>query len=94
MGNRFGDPSGECNENKNQIMNVTRRARISAVIQKLGDCKSEIEEIKDEEQEAYDSMPESLQTGERGEASQTALEALQLAEDDTEGAITQLEGIE
>lgn len=48
---------------------------------KLDDLKNEIEAIKDEEQEKYDNMPDSLRDGEKGEALSTIIETLQTAED-------------
>ncbi len=48
---------------------------------KAADIVSTVESIRDDEQEAYDNMPESFQQGERGEASQAAIEALQSAAD-------------
>lgn len=44
---------------------------------KLEGVKSEIEVIRDEEQEYYDNMPESFQNGEKGQASQSAIDALE-----------------
>lgn len=41
--------------------------------------RQDIDSILEEEQEAYDNMPESLQNGERGEAMQEAIEALESA---------------
>jgi hypothetical protein len=38
----------------------------------MDDLKSEIETIRDEEQDAYDNMPEGLQQGDRGQAAQEA----------------------
>lgn len=75
-------------------MNKERRNRISAVIQKLGECKEEIEAIKGDEQDAYDNMPESLQNSYKVEAAQSAIGALQVAEDSIEESTTELEGIE
>ncbi len=51
------------------------------------DLKNQIEELRDEEQEAYDSMPESLQDGERGQDMQSAIEHMETAMEllDTEG---------
>lgn len=40
-------------------MNKSRRKRIQDIKDKLLDLLAEIEEIKDEEQEAYDNLPES-----------------------------------
>lgn len=61
-------------------MNNDRRKRIQ-------DAIAILQYVLDEEQEAYDNMPESLQSSERGDNSQSAIDAL-----DT--AIGELEGIE
>ena len=42
-------------------MNKDRRERIQNIIDQLTDLETEIEKIQDEEQEAYDNLPESLQ---------------------------------
>lgn len=75
-------------------MNAKRRERISAVIQKLGEIKDEIETLRDEEQEAFESMPESLQQSDRGQSSESSVDALNQACNNLEGATTDLEGIE
>ena len=49
-------------------MNATRRKRIQEAIEQLDELKTIIEELHDEEQEAYDNLPESFQESERGEA--------------------------
>lgn len=38
--------------------------------------------MRDEEQEAFDNLPEAFQEGERGEAMENAIEALDYAADD------------
>ena len=43
----------------------------------LEDAKSDIETIKDEEQEYYDNMPENMQGGEKGEKAQEAVQAME-----------------
>ena len=53
-------------------MNNTRRKQIQAIIDKLENLKSDIECLKDEEQEAFDNLPESLQGSERGIAMEDA----------------------
>ena len=60
-------------------MNKARRNRIADVQSKLEELKQEIDAILSDEQEAYDNMPESLQNGERGEAMQEAVDALESA---------------
>lgn len=47
-------------------MNKQRRNRLQKVIDKLEELKEEVSSICEEEQEAYDNIPESLQDGEIG----------------------------
>ena len=60
-------------------MNKVRRKKIEAIQEQLGALKDLIEEIMEEEQEAYDNLPESLQESERGEAMYNAIDALDSA---------------
>ena len=60
-------------------MNAERRKRLSAALEQLEAAKFEIEEIQQEEQEAYDNMPESLQESERGETIANNAESLENA---------------
>ena len=62
------------------------RAEIEALKELICDIKSaasdlhsEIDSIKDEEQEYYDNMPESLQSGEKGQAAEAAVNILEEA---------------
>lgn len=48
-------------------MNKARRKQIEEVISKLEDIRDEIQQISEDEMEAYDALPESLQDGERGQ---------------------------
>ena len=54
-------------------MNKTRRRSIQQIIDHLTELKEHIDLLRDEEQEAYDNLPESLQESERGEAMSTAI---------------------
>lgn len=60
-------------------MNKARRKRIQELKDKLLDLLTEIEGIKDDEQEAYDSLPESLQDGEKGSKMSEAVDNLDSA---------------
>ena len=60
-------------------MNAPRRKSIQEVIDQLEELKSTIETIMDEEQEAYDNLPENLQGSERGEAMSEAADNLDSA---------------
>lgn len=57
-------------------MNNFRRKSISEIMGKLQDLVYDLECVRDEEQEAYDNMPENLQYSERGEHAETVCENL------------------
>lgn len=73
-------------------MNTKRRNAIESVIneliEKFEEIKAEaidqLSEIRDEEQEAYDNLPESLQESERGENMQNCIDALEYFMSDLE----------
>jgi hypothetical protein len=54
---------------------------------RVSDIKSDLETLRDEEQDYYDGMPEGLKGSERGEGAQAAVDAL-------ENAISKLEEME
>lgn len=72
-------------------MNKDRRARIQALIDKLYDIQSDIDFIKEEEQEYYDNMPESIQYGEKGDKAQEAIDNLDYAYSQIDEVIEYLE---
>lgn len=57
-------------------MNNDRRNRLQEVKESLDDMISQIEEIKDEEQDALDNMPENLQQSKRSDKMQTAIDTM------------------
>lgn len=71
-------------------MNKERRKRIIDAIQKI---ESLVQNILDDEQEAYENMPESLQCSNNGLASEDAQENLEAAIEALEEAISCLEEI-
>lgn len=48
-------------------MNKARRKEIARAIELMDEAREILEAVKDEEQEAFDNMPEGLQCSERGE---------------------------
>jgi len=58
-------------------MNKARRKRINSIIEQLENLKAQVDQLLEEEQEAYEALPESLQDGERGQAMQEATENLE-----------------
>lgn len=57
-------------------MNAHRRSRLKAIAGTLRELQAALEEIRDEEQGAFDNMPESLQSGKGGQKSQEAITSL------------------
>ena len=72
-------------------MNKARRKELAQIVAKLEELealhleiKEELEAVRDEEQEALDNLPESLQESERGEQMQEYIDAMESALDDLE----------
>lgn len=68
-------------------MNAQRRKEIQAVLNELADLRSRVDTLHNEEQEAFDNMPEGLQASDRGQASEAAASAL----DDALSAFDEIE---
>ena len=60
-------------------MNKARREAISKVLDKLNEIGLDLSQVRDEEQEAYDNMPESLQNSEKGNMMEENIDVLDSA---------------
>lgn len=60
-------------------MNNERRKRLAALSQQLAELKDDIQSVLDEEEEAFNNLPEGLQSGERGDSMQTDIASLDAA---------------
>lgn len=60
-------------------MNKSRRSRIDEIIQKIEDLTYDIDVLRDEEEESYENLPESIQMSDRGEAMSEAIDNLESA---------------
>lgn len=65
-------------------MNNARRKSLAALAEQIRalagqieDIRSELETLRDEEQEYYDNMPESFQGGDKGQAAEAAVSAME-----------------
>jgi F0F1-type ATP synthase membrane subunit b/b' len=72
-------------------MNNLRRKALMEIEDKIGELKSELETIRDEEQEYIDNMPESLQSSEKHEAGEVAVENMENIIDSLSEAITYMD---
>lgn len=57
-------------------MNKQRREDLLEVCSLIDDATTRLREIRDEEQEAYDNLPDGLQCSKTGESIQSAIEEL------------------
>jgi hypothetical protein len=68
-------------------MNKDRRKRLADVAQRLEECRADIEIIKDEEQDAFDAIPENMQGGERAQQMEEAIGTLESLDGDLQDVI-------
>jgi hypothetical protein len=71
-------------------MNKSRRNAVSAIVSQLEEIAARLADLRDAEREAFDSLPDGLQSSERGEAMGNAADALETATDAVESAATEL----
>lgn len=62
-------------------MNKARRKRIEEACELIRRAQEIITEVREEEDEAYNNLPEYFQYGEKGEAMEEAIDTLSDAED-------------
>lgn len=72
-------------------MNKKRRASIRKIHDKLSELMESIEQLKYEEQEAFDNLPDSVKESDRGSVMIEAADNLDYASGSIEDAIAQLE---
>lgn len=72
-------------------MNARRRKSITALIAELEDLQSTLDELAEEEREAYDNLPDSLQDSERGWSMSAAADCLEEAQSSFAEVLEQLE---
>lgn len=68
-------------------MNKDRRKQLAEIAELLGELQERISVLKDEEEEGFDNLPESLQQGERGQAMEAAKEQMDSAMSAIEEAV-------
>ena len=74
-------------------MNRERRKRLQEAFDKIAEVQEILSEVRDEEQEAYENLPENFQYGERGEEMQGYIEMINEADgylDDAKSVVEQI----
>ncbi len=74
-------------------MNAIRRKQLQKALELISEARSIIEEVRDEEENAYDNMPEGIQDSERGEAMQDNIYSLEEVMDTLEEEETIIEDV-
>lgn len=72
-------------------MNKARRKTLDGLLAKFEELKGELETVGSEERDAFDNMPESLQQGEKGQAAETAADAIDNAVSEIDSVTTSIE---
>ena len=74
-------------------MNRERRKRLQEAFDKIAEAQEILSEVRDEEQEAYENLPENFQYGERGDEMQGYIEMIDEADgylDDAKSVVEQI----
>lgn len=72
-------------------MNKERRKALAELAEKIDGLKGELESIMEDEQSYFDNMPESFQGGDKGQAAESAIDAMQSAIDNMDEAIANIQ---
>lgn len=72
-------------------MNKLRRERLDEIAGTLTQAMNDLDEVRDEEEEYWENMPESLSTGEKGAAAEEAVMGLSDASALIEEAVEYIE---
>ena len=68
-------------------MNKQRRSTLRAINERISTIKDEIETVMDDEQEAYDNLPDGIRDGDRGEQMADNVSELQRVIDSLESDV-------
>lgn len=71
-------------------MNKDRRKRLEEIVEQLQSLRNDLELLQEEEQDALDNMPESIQCSDRGEYAQAKIDTIGDAMIDLENSIDNL----
>lgn len=74
-------------------MNRTRRKRLGEALYKCSEILEILQEVKQEEEDAYENLPESFRDGDRGEEMQNYIEMIEEAVEYIEEAQSVIEQI-
>lgn len=85
--------SGRNEKKRRWVMNKARRNKLGEAFDLVNSAKEILKGVREEEQEAYDNLPESFQNGSKGEDMQNYMEMIEEAAnylDDANSVIEQI----
>lgn len=82
---RTSNPDTESGEREENV-NRARRKKLTDALELIAQAKDILDEVKGEEQEAFDNLPENFQYGERGEQMEEYISDIEEAFDNLEEA--------
>lgn len=71
-------------------MNKARRKLLADLANQLSDLKESLDFLRDDEQTAFDNLPESLQGSEMGQAMENAISVMEEQSDQIDSIIAEL----
>lgn len=71
-------------------MNKERKEELYEVVECLEEASSALQEVRDEEQDAYDDLSEGLQCSRTGESMQNAIDEMEAIDTDIQNVITRV----
>lgn len=71
-------------------MNADRRKRLDRIKEVIEQAKADLDEVRDEERDAFDNMPEGLQASDMGNSIEEAADALDEASDDLDSVLASI----
>ena len=74
-------------------MNKARRLKLAIIKKKLLDLTFEIEKVEDEEQSAFDNLPEAIADSERGDQMTEFVELLNSSRDKIDEAMEEIDEV-
>ena len=74
-------------------MNEGRRKKLGDAMKALSEAQSIVDQVKDDEQEAFDNLPENMQSGDKGTTMEQTIETLEEISSNLGDAISELENV-
>lgn len=71
-------------------MNKERKEELYEVVECLEEASSALQEVRNEEQDAYDDLSEGLQCSRTGESMQNAIDEMEAIDTDIQNVITRV----